>query len=249
VIYAKAFFDLQVAFAQTVTTLSRLPLSRVLLDYTNLYRRFGLGRAFDATQPVWLDYLSGLRAATDVGDWTYGFYVARGGEPPGPPVVATFGCFSYARLGEDRIRLHFKNVEASGVSPLGREHSGRRMAELAALFEHVSRTVRQSVGVVGASWLYNVEAYRRLFPASYLATARVMTGRFQHMPLWGQFLDRHGAVKERMSRPFRERLARQSAMGDLDRCFPLPVLSLEASVQHFYDLYDISASISVSRPV
>ena len=77
-IYAKAFFDLQVAFAQTVTTLSRLPLSRVLLDYTNLYRRFGLGRAFDATQPVWLDYLSGLRAATDVGDWTYGFYVARG---------------------------------------------------------------------------------------------------------------------------------------------------------------------------
>ena len=52
-----------------------------------------------------------------------------------------------------------------------------------------------------------------------------------------------------MSRPFLERLARHSAMGDLDRCFPLPVLSLEASVQHFYDLYDISASISVSRPV
>jgi hypothetical protein len=178
VIYAKAFFDLQVAFAQRVTTLSRLPLSRVLLDYTNLYIRFGLGRDFDATQPVWLDYLSGLRAATDVGDWTYGFYVARGGEPPGPPVVATFGCFSYARLGEDRIRLHFKNVEASGVSPLGREHSGRRTAELAALFEHVSCTVRQSVRVVGSSWLYNVEAYRRLFPASYLATARVMTGRF-----------------------------------------------------------------------
>ena len=248
-IYAKAFFDLQLAFAQTVTTLSGLPLSRVLLDYTNLYIRFGLGRDFDATHPVWLDYLSGLCAATDVGEWTYGFYVARGGEPPGPPVVATFGCFSYARLGEDRIRLHFRNVEANGVSPLVREHSGRRMAELAALFEHVRRTSDESVRVVGASWLYNVEAYRRLFPAPYLATARVMTGRFQHMPLWGQFLDRHGAVKERTTRPFLDRLERQSAMDDLDRCFPLPVLSLEASVQDFYDCYDISASVSVSRPV
>jgi hypothetical protein len=76
-----------------------------------------------------------------------------------------------------------------------------------------------------------------------------MTGRFQHMPLWGQFLDRHGAVKERTTRPFLDRLERQSAMDDLDRCFPLPVLSLEASVQDFYDCYDISASVSVSRPV
>ncbi len=244
-IFAKAFFDLQLAFAQKVTMLSGLPLSHVLLDYTNLYIRFGLGRDFDATQPVWLDYLSGLHAATDVGDWTYGFYVARGGEPPGPPVVATFGCFSYARLGEDRIRLHFKNVEASGVSPLVRERSGRRMAELAALFEHVSRTVRQSVRVVGASWLYNLEAYRRLFPAPYLATARVMPGRFRHMPLWGQFLDRHGAVKEHMTRPFLEGLARPATMDGLDRCFPLPLLSLEASVQHFYDFYGISSSATV----
>jgi len=244
-ILAKEFFDLQLAFAQKVTTLSGLPLSHALLGYTNLYIRFGLGRDFDAAQPVWLDYLSGLQAAADVGDWTHRFYVARGGEPSGPPVVATFGCFSYARLGEERIRLHFKNVEASRVSPLAREHSGRRIAELAALFEHVGRTGPQSVRVVGASWLYNLEAYRRLFPASYLATARVMRGRFRHMPLWGQFLDRHGAVKEHMRGPFRARLARSCTMDNLDRCFPLPLLSLEASVQHFYDFYGISSSASV----
>lgn len=244
-IYAKAFFDLQIAFARKVTPLSGLPLSRVLLEYTNLYIRFGLGRDFDPAQPTWQDYIAGVRDASDVAEWTYAFYVARGGEPAGPPVVATFGCFSYARLSEDRIRLHFKNVESSGEPPLALEGTSRRMAELGALFDHLKRSSDQPRRVVGASWLYNLEAYRRLFPPAYLATASVMTGRFQHMPLWGQFLDRRGAVKEHMTRRFLERLERQATTDGLDRCFPLPVLSLDASVKHFYDFYDLSASASL----
>jgi hypothetical protein len=46
VIYAKAFFDLQLQFAESVTALSGLPLARALLEYTNLYIRFSLGRGF-----------------------------------------------------------------------------------------------------------------------------------------------------------------------------------------------------------
>src|SRR5262249_10487934 len=153
------FFDLQLAFAHKVTTLSALPLSRALLEYTNLYIRFGLGRAFDAAHPTWQQYVAGLGDANDVGEWTYRFYVARGGEPAGPPVVATFGCFSYGRLDDGRIRLHFTNAEASGDSPLARERFRRRFAELTALFEHVKRGADPSSRVVGASWLYNLEAY------------------------------------------------------------------------------------------
>ena len=50
-IYAKAFFDLQLQFAHKVAVLSGLPLARVLLEYTNLYARFGLGRDFDPEGP------------------------------------------------------------------------------------------------------------------------------------------------------------------------------------------------------
>ena len=246
-IYARAFFELQLAFAQKVTTLSALPLSQALLEYTNLYIRFGLGRAFDAAHPTWQQYLARLRDTKDVGESTYAFYVARGGEPLGPSVVASFGCFSYARLGEDRIRLHFKNVEPSGVSPLAVERVGRRKAELAALFDHVRRRADRPLRVIGASWLYNIEAYRRLFPAPYLATARAMPGRFRHMPLWGQFLDRHGAVRDDRARAFLEYLERQSTLDGLDRCFPLPVLALDAPVQHFYDSYSASSSADVER--
>jgi hypothetical protein len=153
--------------------------------------------------------------------------------------VATCGCFSYARLSDDRIRLHFQNAETDDHSPLRIERRGQRLADLAALFEHVKRAMRPPARVVGASWLYNLDAYRRLFPESYLATAHVIHGRFRHMPLWGQFVNRHGELKESMARQLLERLARQSSLEGLDRCFPFQVLAVEAPASEFYEFYGV----------
>jgi hypothetical protein len=239
VIYAKAFFDLQLEFAAKVMALTGLPLARALLEYTNLYARFGLGRDFDSGHPTWEEYVAGLQDTSDRRGWTYRFYLARP-EATGPPnVVAAFGCFAYARSSSHRIRLHFQNAETDGRSPLGLDRVERRRADLAAMFEHVKRSQPEPPQVVGASWLYNLDAYRRLFPASYLGTARVLAGRFQHMPLWGQFLDRHGDIKESITGPFLERLARQSSVDGLGQCFPFQVLSVEASATEFYDFYGI----------
>ena len=235
--YAKAFFDLQIQFARTVSALSGLSFARALLDYTNFYIRFGLGRDFDPAHPVWQEYLAGLRDTSDGREWTYRFYLTRPQAMAWPAVVATFGCFAYTQLSRDRIRLHFQNAETDGHSSLGIERRGQRLADLAALFEHVERTERRSLRVVGASWLYNLDAYRRLFPAPYLATARVLPGRFRHMPLWGQFVNRHGEVKESMARPFLERLGRQSSLESLEQCFSFPVLLVEAPVREFSDFY------------
>ena len=93
--------------------------------------------------------------------------------------------------------------------------------------------------MIGASWLYNLDAYRRLFPKPYLATARVIHGRFRHMPLWGQFVDRSGNVKESVARQFLNCLARQSRLEELDQCFPFQVLALEAPVAEFYEFYGV----------
>lgn len=239
--YGKAFFDLQLQFAHTVMALSGLPLERTLLEYTNLYVRLGLGRDFDPEHPTWREYVAGLRDAEDIGEWTYRFYRMRPEtEPPG--IVATRGSFSYARLSGDRIRLHFRSAESDGRSSLGSDRRGQRMAELAALFEHLKRTADGPVRVIGASWLYNLDAYRRLFPGSYLATARVAARRFQHMPLWGQFLDRHGEVRESVTRPFLDRLEGQASLDTLDQCFPLQVLTLDAPASDFYELYGIETT-------
>jgi hypothetical protein len=114
------------------------------------------------------------------------------------------------------------------------ERRDRRLSELAALFAHVRGTGRTPVRVVGASWLYNIDAYRRLFPESYLATAKVAERRFRHMPLWGQFVNRHGDVREDAARRFRDRLGRQPTLKHLDQCFPFQVLRLEAPAVEFY---------------
>ena len=237
VVYEKAFFDLQIQFAAKVAELSGCPFTQVLLHYTNLYIRFGLGRDFDPAHAIWQAYLAGLVEARDPREWTYRFYLSRAEVAAGPPVVATFGCFSYAQLAEDRIRLHFQNMETEGHSSLSLACLKHRRADLTALFGHVKKRLPQGGQVVGASWLYNLDAYRRLFPPAYVETARALHDRFQSMPRWGQFLDRHGHLKAGMTRPFIERLERLKCLERLHECFPFQVLTVSAPVDVFYRFY------------
>jgi hypothetical protein len=233
-----ALLDLQVEFAQIVAARTGLPLARVLLDYTNLYVRFGLGRAFDPAHPLWRAYVDGLAGGADPRAWTRDFHARRPAvEPPG--LVATFGCFSYADLDGERIRLHFHAADADGGSPLAKDRQEARRSELAALFAHVRRTRSGPRRLIGRSWLYNLEAYRRLFPPAYLATARPLPEAFRYMPLWGQFATRHGGIREAAAQELRERLAGWSAGGDLAACFPLQALAVEAPVSDFYRFHRV----------
>lgn len=237
--YSKAFFDLQIAFAQKVAELSQLPFSQTLLDYTNLYVRFGLGREFHREHPVWQTYLAGLERTGDPQYWTYQFYLTRSEALTAPPVIATFGCFSCALSSNNQIRLHFRNTETGGHSPLSLERIKQRREDLTRLFKHVEQSVNENANVVGVSWLYNLEAYRRLFPSSYTMSARVIEPRFQSMPLWGQFLNYHGEIKENLTRPFLECLEQQSRVDHLQECFVFQVLKAEASVTQFYKFYNL----------
>lgn len=231
--YARGFLELQLRFAETVAELAGLPPERALLDYTNLYIRFGIGRDFDPAHPRWQGYLAGLRHADSPGEWTHRFYLGCPPPPPAPGLVAAFGCFSYALTPDGRVRLHFRNAEPPARSPLAPERRAARMAELGALFDHVSHRLPDSTLVAGASWLYNLEVYRRLFPRAYLDSGQVMRGRFQRMPLWGQFVDRHGEVKEDAAKSFLQRLDRQVGLDGLDACFPLQVIAVQAPLRVF----------------
>lgn len=235
----KALLGLQVEFAQVVSERTGLPLARALLDYTNLYVRFGLGRAFDAEHPVWREYVDGLAGAADARAWTRDFHARRPSTVEPPNLVATFGCFSYADLDGERLRLHFHDAETDGASPLAKDRQDARRAELAALFAHVRRTQHGPRRVIGRSWLYNLEAYRRLFPAPYLATAHPLANAFRYMPLWGQFVARAGAIREAAAQELRERLARWSAGDNLSECFPLQALAVEAPVTEFYRFHRV----------
>jgi hypothetical protein len=237
--FGKDFFDLQFSFAEKVRDLSGLSLEAALFEYTNLYVRFGLGREFDVDGRGWQSYLDGLRGADDGREWTYRFYLREPEARTAPPVVATFGCFAYALPDEHHVRLHFRNAEGSDCSPLGAARIKRRHAELSALSAHLKPTVSPDTPIVGASWLYNLQAYRRLFPPGYASTARPIQGGFRSMPLWGQFINRRGEVREPVAGSFLGALAQTSDLGDVGDCFPFRALTATAPAREFCDFYEV----------
>lgn len=237
--YSKEFFDLQIRFAQTVVALIDIPIEKALLDYTNIYVRFALGRSFDQHNPIWRCYADGLSESVDVSDWTYRFYLARTDVTQTQSTVATVGCFSYAMQNAGCIRIHFENIEPTTVSPLSIDRLPARLAELRSLFDHVRHNQQESTHVVGTSWLYNILAYKRCFPEGYVASAKVAESRFRNMSLWGQFLDRHGAVRVGIAHDFTRRLSNIANSQDLVCSFPLQALAVQAPIEQFYGFYGV----------
>jgi hypothetical protein len=238
-ILAREFFDLQFTFAERVSALSGMPLTRALFEYTNLYVRFGLGRAFDPRHDAWRAYVNGLQIAADGREWTYRFYLRDAEASTAPATIATFGCFSYALQGDNVLRLHFRNAEPAGRSPLGASCGERRHAELKELFTHLKSEGFRDLRVAGISWLYNLHAYRRLFPPAYTTSPRVLHGLFRSMPLWGQLLNHRGKVKPDMRESLLNAIARQRSLEGIDNCFPFQVLRVEGAVEMLYEFYGV----------
>ncbi|MEX3952356.1 hypothetical protein AB4Y40_31930 [Paraburkholderia sp. EG287B] len=240
----RAFYDLQVRFARTAARLADIPLAAALLDCTNLYVRFGAGRTFDRTHPHWAAYVDGLDEHASVAEqceWTWRYLQCCPTHQSAPEVTVTVGCFSYAQEPHGGVRLHFNaQTDNNGMSPLDAGQLAARQGELRSLIDQLCGQLRESgrassnVLVHGTSWLYNVPAYRRIFPAAYIASAQPVA-RLRALSLWGQFLDRHGCVRDDAAALLLARIERASAFADLLSCFPLQALAVQASVAVFAD--------------
>lgn len=237
--YPKRFFEINLRFAQRIAEVTGQSFESTLLHYTNFYIRFGLGRDFAATNSAWQTYVEGLPQVEDAAEWTYRFYLKRQEQVAPNSHDSLFGCFSYALMDGNRIRLHFHNNESSEHSPLSQDRMGQRLVELRRMFAHLKQAVSAPTTVIGASWLYNLDTYRRLFPPTYLATAQVSHNNFPYLPLWGQFIDHRGRVKENLVARFLECLDKQHRLENIEQCFPFQVLHLESSIPEFYQFYDL----------
>lgn len=237
--YPQEFFEISLRVAWKVAEITGEPIEHTLLHYTNFYVRFGLGRDFDSANPIWQQYLKGLYQTGDIDDWTYRFYLKRQDQAALKSDDSPFGCFSYTILDNGRIRLHFRNCEIPEHPPLSKNRMGNRFAELTAMFAYIKQNVVSSTSVIGASWLYNLEAYRRLFPPAYLATTQVHHTEFAYLPLWGQFVDHHGCIKDVLATRFLNCLDQQQSLEGIENCFPFQVLHLESSILEFYKYYGV----------
>lgn len=239
----RGFFEVQLRFAELVAPRFAESLERACLEFTNLHWRLGLGVAdFAAPSPGWLDYARGLRACEGLaerGDWTVAFFQTV---TPVETVQRRFGCFRFEVLAEEPevVRIHFNNLDSGGdVGPLARAKLEARLADLRAMFAAVRAEHPEARRVRGSSWLYNLEAYRRLFPQAYVASAvRPDRVRLNGTSSWGQVFDFRGAMKPEVCAA----LLRNAADPALEApcvAFPMRPLAVESAVEDFYALYGI----------
>lgn len=232
-----AFFEVQLLFADALAARTGRPLAEVCLEFTNLHRRLGFGRTEGGAPGVgWRRYAEGLERCASGPDrvaWTVDCFAEATPQASDTP---RFGCFSYEVLTDQPVvRIHFDNRDSDdGRGPLCAAKVERRRAELGEMFAHIRARHPQAEVVKGGSWLYNLDAYRRLFPPAYAASVfRPERLRLDGTSSWGQLLDFHGQVKPAIRQALLDNLSRLDVDAPWE-AFPLRALGAQCEIEAFY---------------
>jgi hypothetical protein len=238
-VYSEPFFELQLVFAQKIADLSQQSLEQTLLHFSAFYRILGLGDRLDPTNVIWQTYIQGLQQAAEKVDFTHHFYLQRYHAIPKFTDEEHWGCFAYDYNPVTRvIHPHFSDQDTSIYGPLSHQRIAIRKSELRMMFQQIQQRHPDAALVRGGSWLYNWEAYRRLFPQAFGQSAK--RDEIQYLAaraIWGQFLRRGWSIHQETMSLFLQRVSQLERVEDYPQCFPYLVLKAEAPIRLFYEFY------------
>jgi hypothetical protein len=125
------------------------------------------------------------------------------------------------------------------VSQLDRDCRDQSRKYLAAMFEHIRETESDAQEVLGNSWMYNLSAYRELFPPQYTQQMPISNvAEYHYLALWGQCYDRYWQVNKTAAGVLLERAARVNHPKDVLSCFPLQIRTPRAPIEQFFLFYE-----------
>jgi hypothetical protein len=237
------WFELQLHFAEVFASKTALSLDAAVTFYTNLHRRLGFGRpSRERRSPEWESFireLGTLPSRAERIECTKAFARGRLSSWAGGS-DRQFGCFSFDAPKEGIVRIHFApNDNEDGIGPLSRSKHRRRVQELRDMFAVIRLEHPMDARyVVGGSWLYNLAAYRRLFPAAYIESLEIHSApsALAGGSWWGQFVDHDERIVEERARRFSRNLPYLDP-ARVWRAFPLPALTARAEVDVFHRHY------------
>jgi hypothetical protein len=240
--YSRAFFALQLTFARKLSEKFELPLAEAYYRYTTLTKSLNIAGLDD-----WQACMAALEHAPDALDWIYQCYLARRVQEPVPAPGDTvfhghplFGCFYYIVRDSSIVRPHFVKNDLPGMRPLRNDRLLVRRAELQHMFAHIRQAVPAARTVLGNSWMYNLEAYRRLYPPAYTASLPASDeDEFEYLALWGQCYDYDWQIKQPIAEALMQRVDALTDLGQLRLCFPYQILNPECPIEEFYGFYGI----------
>lgn len=185
---SEAYVDLQLQFAERCSKLTDVPLADAAVKCTNLRRRFGLwGPKGDS---AWAAFLEEVPSCAQHRDLLRLTLSAVGSAPT--LRQSLFGCFNYDPGGDNKpLRLHFMpDLRHRHSSPLASSRRHERHAELQALFAEARQQHPEVQQVLGFSWLYHTQSYKRVFPRAYIESLVPAEGPhyLNGSSIWGQVL-------------------------------------------------------------
>jgi hypothetical protein len=240
------YIEVQLRLANRMAELTGAPLGEIALSHTNMHRRLGLGVWRDGPPAEgWAPYAQALEAARDLDAQvalTRDAYLAAPDEVLPHPGQAGFGCFAHElAMADGVVRIHFYNLDTDEAGgPLATAKIPRRRAELRALVANVRARHPEARSIRGGSWLYNLEAYRRLFPPDYASSRGPHPGpiSLRGTGMWGQVIDSREAIRADV----RDTIVANLPTLDPEapwRAFPYPILRVEAPIESFARFYGI----------
>ena len=239
------YFEIQLLLARRMAELTGDPVGQMARTYTNLSHRLGQGAPLAGSPTaVWLAYEQALDAVPDLEDQvalTRQTFIEQPEETIPAPGQTLFGCFAHeAPDSEGRVKMHFHNLDTDDAGgPLAAGKAGRRRADLAAMVANIRQVHPHATAIQGGSWLYNLEAYRRLFPADYIASRFAPdTVRLTGTSTWGQLLDSRSEIRPDVRDALMANLNRLDPRAPW-RAFPLRALRTSAPLTSFEVFYGL----------
>lgn len=229
------YFSLQLKFARHYAVKAAVPLDVAIARCTNLRRRLNLWG--DAGAPRWNLFLCRMNSVGNDPAEQIALCAEFQRSRSCAEFERAFGCFSYDPPdASGTLRIHFLVRDGIRSSPLAVENISARRSELQDLFSHVQRTEPRVSNVRGVSWLYNLHAYRRLFPPAYGASVQPVSFplHLNGTSTWGQVLNWRQEVRPNVRDQLLARLSDMEITAPW-LVFPLQALVATSQIDVFYD--------------
>ena len=215
----RTFFATQQRFAERWADLASMPIETAYLECTTWYHQAaGLGRDFDPSHPVWQRLVAEVAVSPEPDAVVHAWAVAHK-QAVGPGAVLDF-----AWSADDRtVRVNFLGERSPSSSPLSAMQLPVRKRELRDLVLRAADQHPEAELLRGRSWLYGLEAYRRIFPPVFLVGLEVEPPDLQFLAIWGQLLHRDGTSRPGVAAGLLVAADAAASTTDLERSFPVPM--------------------------
>jgi hypothetical protein len=212
----RAYFAAQRRFAERWAALASVPVETAYLECTTWYlQAAGLGREFDPDHPTWQSLVAEVSAAADPDS------VVHAAALRNEPTVSAGPVLDWAWEADDRcVRIHFLAERSSTGHPLARRHLLERQGELRDLVRRAGLEHPEAAWFRGRSWLYSLEAYRRIFPEVFVAGLEPRAPDLQFLACWGQLLDGAWRSRTDIASSLLQSVELASTTDELEAAFP-----------------------------